>query len=123
MGHIDLCPRLQCIDSMIDRTNWNELAEPHVPSHGLLRLPNVLHLGMEADTLYRARRGLNNARDLWTEEGNATKRSKSEAVGPREAITPLAEKKFGCCICWKRIVSPFWYCIDCEGVFLCAYSH
>ncbi|KAF9072823.1 hypothetical protein BDP27DRAFT_1417883 [Rhodocollybia butyracea] len=117
-GHVDLCSTVQCIDSPTLRTERGELAQPHEPSHGLLRLPNILHLGMESDALFRARRGLNDAKAVW-EEGMAKKRSEKAETLDREST----DKKFGCRICWRKIVSPFWFCIDCssgeEPVLLC----
>ncbi|KAF9072818.1 hypothetical protein BDP27DRAFT_1320047 [Rhodocollybia butyracea] len=117
-GHVDLCSTVQCIDSLTHRTERGELAQPHELSHGLLRLPSILHLGMESDALFRARRGLNEAKAIW-EEGMAKKRSKVKALD-RESPT---DKKLGCRICWRKIVSPFWFCIDCSSgedpVLLC----
>lgn len=117
---IDLCPTLRCTGSEVPLSRRSDLPRPHIPSHSLLRLPYVMHLGMESYTLEHARDAVKRAESFFGLEPEVkTKPTGDKETGLRKLQTvsdlKTDDTKSRCAICKKVAMPPCWFCADCEG--------
>jgi len=122
-GLVDLCPTLSCINSKTLPSDRTDLPSPHLPSHGILRVPYYMHLASEGRLMLRARNVLNRADEFLEPLGAvmATGTGAGDSLGRRKAVAQTPAEIMPCCvICAQTAVLPCWYCADCEGdVILC----
>lgn len=118
-GLIDLCPTVRCTGSKIPLSKRRDLTKSHLPSHNLLRIPYVLHIGMEAYTLDRAREGQKRAEKLLDVE---LKKKPIEDLETRQPLPTSSTKegdvKMCCLVCREIVAAPCWFCVECEGDIL-----
>jgi hypothetical protein len=119
-GLIDLCPTLRCTDAQIPLSKRRDLMRSHLPSHCLLRVPYVLHCGMEANTLDRAREGQKRAAEKLLDAEPKKKPTEDSETRSRKALPTSSTgegdvKKRICLVCREIVAAPCWFCVECEG--------
>lgn len=113
-GLVNFCPTIRCSLSQITLSTRTDLPRPHTPVHSLLRIPYVMHLGMEASVLERARAGIVRAGKVLDGEKRGVRRDENALRRALPARKSQASRP-RCGICKRDVMTSCWYCVDCQG--------
>lgn len=113
-GLVNFCPTIRCSLSQISLSTRTDLPRPHTPIHSLLRIPFVMHLGMEASVLERARAGIVRAGKFLEGEKRGVRRNEN-ALRRALPARKFQASRPRCVLCMQDIVASCWYCVDCQG--------
>ncbi|KAJ7584970.1 hypothetical protein C8J56DRAFT_139201 [Mycena floridula] len=110
---IDFCEHPGCLSQRIVRPH---LAQPHLPSHDLLKVRRVVHIRQFGKTYRDAKDALQRARSLLASasQTNQPEGNTSDSDEDMNEVTPA------CGACKLPVSQPCWFCVHCEKTtFIC----
>lgn len=121
ISSIDLCTAHDCVTATLERTF---LAQPHLPSHSVLKLRRfILDARQFVEVERAAKDALARAKVVFQQEALAESTESScddsfQAIDAAERENMQAAADLKCAVCHRALTRPCWYCVQCEGPFI-----